>query len=328
MSLSSEMSGIDPPPPDGGQRNLLVTGAHRSGTTWTASVLARAPDVVLVDEPFNPIYNPRRVRRPFPHWFEYVTDANEERKWRQRVELDAVFSYGYPHGQLVNLRSRAEAKRYLVEVGQTAAARRRRHRIVCKDPIAVFSVPWLARRYHCDVVACIRHPAGFASSLQRLGWSFDFTNWTSQADFMEDCAGPYADDIERFAARERSPLDQAVLLWNVIYRRVAEYRREHPEWSFVRHEDLSAEPVGEFRELYARHGLGFGRGAERFLRRSTSASNPADVHPDRYKTVFRDSREASRAWVGRLEPDEVRRIRAATEEVSAAFYGPGDWPAP
>lgn len=290
-------------------------------------MLARAPEVVLVDEPFNPIYNPRRVRRPFPHWFEYLTVDNEDRKWRERVELDGVFSYDYPLGQVVNLRSRAEAKRYAMEASRAMVARRRRPRILCKDPIAVFSAPWLARRYGCGVIVCIRHPAGFASSLQRLGWSFDFTNWTSQPDFMEDCAGPYAGEIERFAACERSPLEQAVLLWNVIYRRVTDYQREHPEWSFVRHEDLAAAPADAFGDLYARHGLVFGPAARRFLGRSTSSRNPADVHPEHYKTVHRDSREASRAWIGRLDADEVRRVRSATDEVSSAFYGASDWPA-
>lgn len=47
-------------------------------------------------------------------------------------------------------------------------------RALLKDPFAVFSVPWFAKKLNCQIVITVRHPAAFASSLQRLGWNFDF----------------------------------------------------------------------------------------------------------------------------------------------------------
>jgi hypothetical protein len=67
---------------------IFVTGSHRSGTTWTAEVLSRGGNIELVDEPFNISYQPRRVKRPFPYWFQYITAENES---EFADELDFVF---------------------------------------------------------------------------------------------------------------------------------------------------------------------------------------------------------------------------------------------
>ncbi len=309
-------------PPGSSAAPILVTGAHRSGTTWTADVLAQAPGVTLVDEPFNPIYNPRRLERPLPHWFEYICADNED----DYVEaVAAVFSFRYPLAQAYRLRTRPEAERFVHEWADSVRGRWNGGRILCKDPIAVFSMPWLAERFAADVVACIRHPAAFASSLIRLGWTFDFSNWTRQPLFMRDCAGSYAGEIERLAAKEGSVLEQAILLWKVIYARVHAYQARFPEWSFVRHEDLSAHPVEQFEHLYARLGLDFGARPRRFLDNRSSSDNPTEVPPAQFKSVTRNSGMAARTWLGRLSDEEVARIRDATAEESEWFYSGADW---
>ena len=56
---------------------ILVTGTHRSGTTWTARMLAAAPELGYIWEPFNPLQRPGICAAPFGHWFTYVTRSNE-----------------------------------------------------------------------------------------------------------------------------------------------------------------------------------------------------------------------------------------------------------
>ena len=50
-------------------RPILVTGAHRSGTTWVGKMLALAPGVGYVHEPFSPLTRPGSARavRPLLH---------------------------------------------------------------------------------------------------------------------------------------------------------------------------------------------------------------------------------------------------------------------
>ena len=51
---------------------ILVTGAHRSGTTWVGKMLALAPGVGYVHEPFNPRFSAGR----FDRYFTVVTREN------------------------------------------------------------------------------------------------------------------------------------------------------------------------------------------------------------------------------------------------------------
>jgi hypothetical protein len=303
-------------------RPILVTGSQRSGTTWTAEVMSRGGNVELVDEPFNITYRPRRVKRPFPHWFQYITSENEAEFCE---DLDFVFDLHYPIAQAFELRERQLLRKFQRQFVSTVRARRNHRRVLCKDPIGVFSAPWIYERYGCDVVICVRHPAAFVSSLLRLGWEFDFNHWLEQPLFMRDCAGPYAQRIEEFAHKAPPLIDQAILLWKVIYARVASYREFHPDWLFTRHEDLSRDPIRMFSKLYCSCGLQFSTVAREFVMSTSSQVNPAEAPVEDFKVVVRNSMEASRIWTTRLTPDEIRYIREGTEPEAERFYRARDW---
>jgi hypothetical protein len=172
----------------------------------------------------------------------------------------------------------------------------------------------------------IRHPAAFAGSLKRLDWPpFDFGNWAEQPLFLRDLAGPYEAQIREFAKGGGDLIDQAILMWNVIHHVIRAYRQRHPEWSFVRHEDLAEEPLKGFRDLYERLDLVWDRTAETVIRRSSAHQSRREVPAYLHRTVRRDSRAARWTWLHRLTPEERERIREGTAEVAAAFYEDGDW---
>jgi len=57
---------------------ILVTGSHRSGTTWVGEMLASSPNLVYIGEPFNPKnYCPEICRAHFDCWFTYIIESNE-----------------------------------------------------------------------------------------------------------------------------------------------------------------------------------------------------------------------------------------------------------
>lgn len=301
---------------------IFVTGSHRSGTTWTAEVLSRGGNIELVDEPFNISYRPRRVKRPFPYWFQYITAENES---EFVGELDFVFSLRYPIVQVLQASQWDQVSEYGRQLVSTVKARRYHRRVLCKDPIGVFSAPWIHDRYHCHIIICVRHPAAFASSLVRLGWAFDFSNWLEQPLFMKDCAGPYAESIEEYATKPPALIDQAILLWKVIYRRVQVYRDLFPDWCVIRHEDLASDPMGVFPKLYQSCGLEFGTAARQFIASTTSSNNPIEVPPEDCKVVTRNSAKMARIWKTRLTAEEVSHVRARTEREASRFYSSADW---
>ncbi len=124
-----------------------------------------------------------------------------------------------------------------------------------KDPIAFFSAPWIANRFDARVIVLTRHPAAFASSLVRLNWTFDFTNWLNQPLLMRDLLNPFRNELETAVAGDLDVVAQASLCWKVIASVTRRWEEEHPEWTFRTHEELSQNPVSEFESLFAFAGL-------------------------------------------------------------------------
>ena len=173
------------------------------------------------------------------------------------------------------------------------------------------------------VLVMIRHPAAFAASIRRRGWRHRFADFLEQPLLMRDLLGPYQAAI--VAASERPPaiLDEAILLWNILYGTVAGLQERHPEWAFARHEDVAREPVARFRDLYAQLGLGWSDAVEQLVRDTSAASNPAETV--RVDAIRRNSAEQARSWRAQLSAEEIARIRAGTAPVAGRYYDDGDW---
>ena len=58
-------------------RPILVTGAHRSGSTWVGRMIATSPRVTYLHEPFNLKHDMGLCRTQFDCWFTYVCERNE-----------------------------------------------------------------------------------------------------------------------------------------------------------------------------------------------------------------------------------------------------------
>src|SRR4051794_11323656 len=55
---------------------VLVTGSHRSGTTWVGRMIAAAPGTCYLHEPFKPRWDPPYVWTRFDTWFLYLNETN------------------------------------------------------------------------------------------------------------------------------------------------------------------------------------------------------------------------------------------------------------
>ncbi len=302
-------------------RPILVTGSHRSGTTWVGHVLASPLGVRYVREPFNVNSAPGICRARFTRWFTYVCGENE-RLYRDAV-ADAIRGRYDPLVPARRANSPADVMRLVRDCAVSVAHRFFGSRTLLKDPIALLSAEWLASRFGMDVVVVIRHPAGFASSLKRLGWNFPFGDLLEQPLLMRDLLGPFRSEIEDYAERPRDIIDQAALLWRILHRVIAGYRTRHPEWTFVRLEDLARDPLAAFEPLFARLGLTFTRRARRRILRTSRPANPGETPEP--SLVARDSRAVATIWKKRLTPAEVRRVREGVGEVGGLFYSDAEW---
>jgi hypothetical protein len=299
---------------------ILVTGAHRSGTTWVGKMLALAPGVGYIHEPFNPRTPAGLSSAPFDRYFTVVTAENEA---RYLPGLERTLAYGYDWGaELGSLRSPRDAGRAVRDATRFFRARRAGARPLVKDPIALLSAEWLAERFGMDVVVLVRHPAGFAGSLKRLGWKHSFATFLVDGRAPE-ILQPYEDEIRAQAESPGGVLEQAALLWRLLYGAVAGYRERHPDWIFLRHEDAGSDPVGTYEGLYERLGLELTPAARGRIERASGSENP--VEADSPHAVELDSAGAVSRWRTILEPDEVDFLRERTRDVWPRFYSDEDW---
>ncbi|MEO1060908.1 MAG: sulfotransferase [Actinomycetota bacterium] len=306
-------------------RPILVTGSHRSGTTWVGEMLSRSGEVVSIHEPFNPELPASWLASPPRRWFHFVDDGDPT----FADDLRRVCSLRPAVGPMLGrARSPRAVARVGAELARAVEGRLRGRRALLKDPIAFFSAEWIDAELDANVLVLVRHPAAFAGSLQRLGWSFDFTNLTSQPALMDGPAAPFADELHRAVDDPGDIVDQAVLLWRLFATVANDDYQRHQGWEVRRYEDLAADPVGQVPELGRDLGLRWSDAATDAVRELTSASLGADVADGDKGGVARDSRAAMWTWVHRLSDEDVRRIRTGTEDVAGHFYADEDWDPP
>lgn len=286
-------------------------------------MLCASREAGYVHEPFNPIRSPGWFPQPLPYWFMYLTEENAAPYERAVEDLLAL---RYPLVRsLPRTRSAKQLARQGPEIARSLLYRVQRRRTLLKDPMALYSAEWLARRFGMDVVVMIRHPAAFVGSIKKLNWGFDYERqWLAQDLLMRDLLGPWAEQFRGYQG-EVDLVGEGIVMWNAMYDVVRGYRERHPEWHFVKYDDLAEDPLTGFEDLYGRLGLTWDERARAEVQRSTSEANVKDVPAWRRRAINRDSRAAKRTWTQRLTPEEVQRVRREVAGVAASFYGDEEW---
>ncbi len=304
----------------------FVSGFVRSGTTWTARMIALADEKYTIAEPFN-ILRASMFASGFKNNYIYL-NGNNDNALKTRVknmiglsftvsELGSVLGrqglYFYPY----------TAYRFINHHFQKA----RNRRPVIHDPMAFFSLEWLDNNFDLDMILLVRHPAAVIQSQRRMKWGYNFKWLADQEELLEEKLKPFKKEILEQAPREFIPweIETQALVWNIFAWTIAQYRANHPHWYIYRHEDLAARPVKSFRALYDKLSLDFGPKVETHIKRYTGDDNPALAEKDKIHTLKRDSKKLIKNWKKKLSEKEIEEIRARTEDVAKEFYGDEDW---
>jgi hypothetical protein len=299
------------------KRNVLVTGSHRSGSTWIGRVHESSGSIDYVHEPFN-LLHASNYNTPLKYWYEYIgQDTNRQDEFNEYLSYFMKGSLKCAMDRIVRNRHRkipgillSEYKKY----------RKRSMRKIVKDPIALFSADYLADLLDYQVIVSIRHPAAFAESLKNKDWKHDFTHFLSQELLMKEVLSDFRQPIEDFVKTEEKKadiLEHAILLWNLVHFRILQYTKSRPDWIFVRHEDLSMDPEDMFRDLFNKLDLNFSESASRYIKTSTSGKETVGE--------MRDSRKNISKWARKLTQQEIKRIWEGTNEISGHFYSKEEW---
>jgi hypothetical protein len=294
------------------QRKLiLVTGAHRSGSTWVGQMLSLSKSIRYIHEPFN-IEEPRI--HPLKYWFEYVSE--DDPRDRQRMiyrYIDEILDYNIA-GIKKDIKM-IQGPKDVVRVIRDSYERIHKRPLI-KDPLAIMSADWISKKFKANVIITIRHPAAFVASVKVKKWKHPFEHFSNQEKLMMILL-PYASTILNYQKSKPSLIDQGILLWNLIYYRVSQYQQKYPGWIYVRHEDLSQNPLDEFKKIYKRLHLRFDEQIRDRITEFTTAKE--DEH------LRRDSRKNISAWKKRLTEQEIERIKEGTSGLWEKFYSEKEW---
>jgi len=299
----------------------LVTGSPRSGSTWVGQVLAAAPDTGYIHEPFNIGFKLGHTTKSFEYWFQDICEENSN---QYEEMLSNVFQYKYPLGSnIAKIKTVRNVTRIIRGHGAFLYHKIRKDTPIVKYPIALFSADWLSETFNKDVLVIIRHPAAFCSSMKIKEWKIDFNNFLEQPLLMNKYLGIFEEEIREYAENEADIINQAILLWNCIYHTVSIFQEKHSEWLFVRHEDLSLDPINQFQAIYQAFNLDLTLEVSSFILEVSGAHNPIE---QQFTNEFRrNSKENVFNWKNRLSLNEIDKIKEKTSKVSNRFYAEHEW---
>ncbi len=288
---------------------VLLAGAPRSGTSWTAGALGSCAGVRLVDEPdgFRGAFAFRTMMQlgENPRLMPGDVAPDYERLWA------GVFSGAAPpRGVLARLggrmyrRAGTERRRQaradgrpgvglrvaMAAAGPPGADAHCAH-VVAKSVQCARSIEWIVDRFAPTTVVLARHPLNAIASWRDLGFVRNPRENESLALDARDRWGVVAPgpDAPRLAHQ--------AFVYAVTASAFAEAASRHPDWIVVHHEDLCRDAAVELRTLAERLGLTWTDAATSFVAES-----------DRQGTGFVTARVAAAAE-GPLAgaPQRVRR---------------------
>ncbi len=295
------------------KKHILVTGSHRSGSTWVGKLITKSSKFIYVDEPFN--IGKDHKDSPFCNQFEYLPGRSSACQIEAKQYINsfhALFSSDV-FNTFFKVRSRRDIRRFLSDVKSRIS-----RRYVFKDPLALMSAEWIYENYGWDIVILIRHPAAFVASLKVKDWQFYFKYFNDQEDLINIHLKEYADVIHEYAANRPDIIKQGILLWNILYSLVFYYQEKYKDqWYFVKHEELSAKPIKEFEKLYQFLEIDFDESVKKHITQSTSSKEQT--------LLKRDSKKNILSWQSRLSSEEINEIKEGTKQVWKRFYSEEDW---
>jgi hypothetical protein len=295
------------------KENILVTGSHRSGTTWVGQVIASAKNIRYIEEPFNKSFHKEKV--PFENMYEYINNNSLGNQFIAKKHLESYYRLFSKLNwiQIKKIRSWNNGVVFFKDI-----FKRFYYRTLFKDPIALFSTEWIYENFNCKIVVLIRHPAAFVGSLKIKNWNFDFNNLKNQPQLLEILPNDFVLKIFEFSETQKDIIDQGILIWNIFYYIINQYQEKYfDQWYFIKHEDISMNPMEEFKKLFLFLELKMDKNTEEFIK-VTSNSNLN-------KDLFRNSEKNIYTWKTRLTSEEILRVNIGTENIWKKFYSESDW---
>lgn len=211
------------------QRNILITGPGRSGTTLTCFLLNKLPDIVALSEPIAP----GRYANRLPDREAVVDGIEEFCEDMRKMALGSGMVISKHVGGKVpdNTKGIKDGVRQrIAQKGEIAVGKQLSSdfHLAIKQP-SMFSalLPLLVKRFPC--YAIVRNPLSIMASAGSLKRSQERKNPPASVRYDPQAA--------RYLEGARDPVDRRIRRLDLFYGR---YLKELPEANVIRYEDIVA----------------------------------------------------------------------------------------
>ena len=309
------------------KKPILVTGIHRSGTTFTGKMLSLNKNIGYIFEPFNPEYG----LKYFDKYFKYLTENNMT-KLDYKIINNLINLKEAKYNKLKIYEQDSGIKkiikimfRLLFKSKNNLKYRYIKYnpiidRLLIKDPIACLSSEFLHNYFDMEVLVLVRHPLSFIGSIKKLNWDFNFDNFIIQKDLMNEQLFSFKNEIEEMNNNNVDIVKKGVLLWNCIYYVLYNYIKRNPQFLVIKHEKLSTEPIVTFKYLYEKLNLNFDQEVVKKINNYTNEKNKIEPNNNKAHNLKRNSKSIINSWKYRLNNDEIEYIIKNTKEISGKLY--------
>jgi len=302
------------------QKPLVVSGIHRSGSTWVGQQLAALDNFGYIQEPFNQDRrSPPVLGVRLPEWYYCVHDGNSK---RFELFFDRLFSFRLSWWRMPLFWTTRFHIQRSFELWRDFSRFRKSGRVpLIKDPIALLSLPWLAERYRCRVLIMVRHPAAFVASALRWGFCKGDLGFLKRQSVLENIFGEEVGSLFReLPDQEVSPMDEAIYNWKFIYGVVRYYQKTFSEWMIVPYEKLALDPGVQFplvAEALGIQNLPVSKSSWGQIKKKDSGSAWNDTQLSGETALDR--------WKKELSLEQVAQIKEKTSPVWENFYTVEQW---
>ena len=294
---------------------LVITGLHRSGTTWIGQLISAAADAEPIHEPLNkedglvgvpcwyahhPGGKPSSTEAPFAS----RTEALLEDLMQGRARWVRASPHQPVHRKISRIIFGSSSERHYRKVVATNGSLP----FIVKDPFCLFTIPHLIERFDARIVITERPLGALIVSMRRMGWSPHIQSLVSQPLMRELYLQEYSTTEITRMSKDNDILAN-FLFWLAAHRFCREMLERYPSnVLIVSHERLSTGDNMVLEQLLSHLGLlkGFA-GASSFISRTTNGTTivPAEgvLHD-----FFRDGKALAEYWRKKLTQKEQEQI--------------------
>ena len=301
---------------------VFVTGEIRGGTTFVGKILSLPLEVDYIHEPFN-------IRCGMPgmtkRW-RYVRPSLDTPEMQEIHEAASrIFSYNFSlrnspfeneaiHRRIIKQLVGTRGPYYL----RLAKMNPFHRHAVIKDPTGTLLAEYLHVHFGVKPVIVIRHPASFVASLRRAGW------WPDVRKILDGQPELVADhlngSLDSWFNKDSDELQNAAAHWRLLTQVVVNQAKKYDGWELIKLEDVSNNPVDEFKALYGRLGLPWSESVKKKIINTTQVKGKAEVKNNLVQDFKRDSAKIFELRRNSLSPEERRKIFDIVKDVALDFY--------